>query len=70
MAARKSVLLRLRPEMVEILQEWAADEFRSLNGQVEYLLDRALRESGRGAPRPGAAGETPRDAPDAEAPDA
>jgi len=55
---------------VEILQEWAADEFRSLNGQVEYLLDRALRESGRGAPRPGAAGETPRDAPEAEAPDA
>jgi len=50
MAARKSILLRLRPEAYEALQRWAQDEFRSLNGQVEFLLDRALRQEGRGRP--------------------
>jgi hypothetical protein len=48
---RRSILLRLRPEMHAELQRWAADEFRSLNGQIEYLIDQALRQSGRkGAP--------------------
>ena len=47
MAARKSILLRLRPEAFEALQRWAQDEFRSLNGQVEFILDRALRQEGR-----------------------
>ena len=47
MAERKSILLRLRPETYEALQRWAADEFRSVNGEIEFLLDRALREAGR-----------------------
>jgi hypothetical protein len=47
MAERKSILLRLRPEIYAALQRWAADEFRSVNGQIEYLLDRSLREAGR-----------------------
>lgn len=50
MTERKAILLRLRPEMVAALQRWAADEFRSVNGQIEFLLDRTLREAGR-APR-------------------
>ena len=47
MADRKPFLLRLDPATLDALQRWANDEFRSLNGQVEYLLTRALREAGR-----------------------
>jgi len=47
MAERKAILLRLRPEVIAALQRWAADEFRSVNGQIEFLLDRSLREAGR-----------------------
>jgi hypothetical protein len=65
MAARKSVLLRLQPETYAALQRWAAEEFRSLNGQLEYLLDRALREAGRGprSRREGRPDDPPADAP-------
>ena len=52
MASRKSILLRLRPEMYEALQGWAQDEFRSLNGQLEFLLDQALKQAGRVTRRP------------------
>lgn len=44
---RKQVLLRLSPELYEELVRWADDEFRSLNGQMEYLLTRAVREERR-----------------------
>jgi hypothetical protein len=44
MAERKSVLLRIRPELWEELNRWAAEEFRSLNGQIEFLLQRASDE--------------------------
>jgi hypothetical protein len=47
MADRKPFLLRLDPSTLDALQRWANDEFRSLNGQVEYLLTQALREAGR-----------------------
>jgi hypothetical protein len=47
MADRKPFLLRLDPATLDALQRWANDEFRSLNGQVEYLLTKALREAGR-----------------------
>jgi hypothetical protein len=46
-ADRKPFLLRLDPSLLEALQRWANDEFRSLNGQIEYLLTKALREVGR-----------------------
>ena len=49
MAERKPFLLRIDPELHEILQRWAADDFRSLNGQIEYLLREAVRQAGRGA---------------------
>ncbi len=48
---RKSFLLRLPEEFLEELRGWAAQELRSVNGQVEYVLRRALREAGR-EPRP------------------
>lgn len=47
MAERKSFLLRVDPELLEKVQRWANDDLRSLNGQIEFLLRRALRESGR-----------------------
>lgn len=47
MAERKPFLLRLDPELLAALQRWAVADLRSLNGQMEFLLRRALRESGR-----------------------
>ena len=44
---KKSFVLRMDPETLRELEKWAADEFRSLNGQIEFLLHRSLRESGR-----------------------
>ena len=56
MADRKPFLLRLDPALFDALQRWANDEFRSLNGQIEFLLTRALGDAGRqkaGAAPPG-----------------
>ncbi len=47
MAERKSFLLRIPPELYEALEQWAADELRSVNGQIEYLLTDAVRRCGR-----------------------
>ena len=47
MAERKPFLLRLDPETFAALQRWAADDLRSMNGQVEFLLRRALQDTGR-----------------------
>ena len=47
MAQRKPFLLRLDEETLAALQSWAADDLRSVNGQVEFLLRRALRDAGR-----------------------
>jgi len=46
-AERKSFLLRVDGELLARMQKWADDELRSLNGQIEYLLRKALRETGR-----------------------
>jgi len=46
-AAKKPVLLRMDPETHEALQRWAADELRSVNAQIEYLLRRSLQDAGR-----------------------
>jgi hypothetical protein len=54
---RKKVLLRLDPAVHDAIARWAADELRSTNAQVEYLLRRALTDSGR---MPGAARPIPR----------
>jgi hypothetical protein len=44
---RKSFLIRLDAELLEQLRRWADDDLRSLNGQIEWLLRKALNESGR-----------------------
>lgn len=47
MAKKKPFVLRASPEMMEAVEKWAADEFRSVNGQLEWIIDRALKEAGR-----------------------
>jgi hypothetical protein len=47
MSERKSVLLRLDPAVHDAIARWAADELRSTNAQIEFLLRRALAEAGR-----------------------
>jgi hypothetical protein len=47
MSERKSVLLRLDPAVHDALAKWAADELRSANAQVEFLLRKALSDAGR-----------------------
>ncbi len=46
MADRKAFLLRLSPETLIALREWASQEMRSVNGQIEYALRDALRRQG------------------------
>ena len=64
MTERKGVLLRLDPAVHDALARWAADELRSTNAQIEFLLRRALADAGR-LPREAAAmrrpGRPPRD---------
>jgi hypothetical protein len=52
-AERKPFLLRLDPAVHEALQRWAGDELRSVNGQIEFLIRRALKEAGRMTAPPG-----------------
>ena len=47
MPARKPFLLRIDPEVLAALQRWAGDELRSVNGQIEFILRRALQREGR-----------------------
>jgi hypothetical protein len=54
MAARKQYLLRVDPELWGEVEKWAADELRSVNAQVEYILRDAVRRRGRGGRDPGA----------------
>ena len=43
----KSFVLRIDNQTMEAIEKWAADEFRSANGQIQYLLDQALKKAGR-----------------------
>ena len=47
MTERKSFLLRLNPRLHRVLEKWAADDMRSLNAQIEFLLTDAARRGGR-----------------------
>jgi hypothetical protein len=47
MSYRKSIILRIDPRKLRALEKWAADELRSTNAQIEYILDQALRKAGR-----------------------
>jgi len=44
---QKNFVLRIDSELMEAIEKWAADEFRSTNGQILYLLNQALTKSGR-----------------------
>ena len=52
MADRKPFLLRIDREVLQAVQRWADDDLRSLNGQIEFMLRRALKEAGRDKPDP------------------
>jgi hypothetical protein len=41
---KKQLLLRLSPELWEKINQWSEEEFRSVNGQIEYLLSEAVRK--------------------------
>jgi hypothetical protein len=60
MAERKSFLLRIDGDILEGMQRWADDELRSLNGQIEYELRKALAKSGRGL-KPKVVKESPKE---------
>jgi len=47
MAKKKPFVLRISQESMEAVEKWAADEFRSTNGQIEWIIDKALREADR-----------------------
>jgi hypothetical protein len=45
--AKKAFVLRLNEETLEAVQKWADDEFRSINGQLEWIINQALKKEGR-----------------------
>lgn len=47
MAERKSFLVRIDARTLDLVKKWAEDDFRSLNGQIEFLLRDALKHAGR-----------------------
>jgi hypothetical protein len=47
MSQKKPFVLRLDPELLKAVEKWAADEFRSTNGQLEWIVQKALKEAGR-----------------------
>ena len=51
MAEKKGFLLRISPETLAELERWAQAEFRSVNGQIEYLLAEALRKRRKNTPK-------------------
>ena len=65
MAERKAFLMRVDPAVLDALNRWASDDLRSLNGQIEFVLRRALQREGRvaSAPPPPAPTPTPPEEP-------
>ncbi len=47
MASKKAFALRIDEEMLKAVEKWAADEFRSTNGQLEWIINKALKEAKR-----------------------
>jgi hypothetical protein len=47
MATKKSFVLRIDEDVYKSLEKWAADDFRSVNGQIEWLVSQKLKELGR-----------------------
>ena len=51
MAERKPFLLRIDRDVLDAVQRWADDDLRSLNGQIEFMLRRMLKDAGRLKPK-------------------
>ncbi len=47
MAEKKSFALRIDADTMKLIEKWASDDFRSVNGQIEWMLHNALKEAGR-----------------------
>ena len=47
MAKKKAFLLRINEEMIKSIEKWASDEFRSTNGQIEWMLMQSLKDAKR-----------------------
>ena len=47
MSQKKAFVLRIDVDKLETIGKWAADEFRSINGQLEWIIDKALKDAGR-----------------------
>ena len=47
MAQKKPFVLRLDPEVLKAIEKWAGDDFRSTNGQLEWIISKALKDAGR-----------------------
>jgi hypothetical protein len=47
LAKKKPFVLRLEPELLKAVEKWASDEFRSTNGQMEWIISKILKEQGR-----------------------
>jgi hypothetical protein len=47
MPQKKPFVLRVDPELLKAVEKWASDEFRSTNGQLEWIIARALKDAGR-----------------------
>lgn len=47
MSKKKAFALRIDPELLKAVEKWAADEFRSSNGQIEWIISKALKDSNR-----------------------
>ena len=47
MGKKKGFALRIDEDVMAALEKWAADEFRSTNGQIEWIVHKALRDAGR-----------------------
>ena len=63
MPERKAFLLRISPDLWESLERWAADELRSVNGQIEFILAQAVRAQGRDKRRRARGSNPDREAP-------
>ena len=46
-SAKKPFILRIDPQMLKAIEQWASNEFRSTNGQIEYMLREALKKASR-----------------------
>lgn len=47
MAKKKTFVLRINPETMDAIEKWAADDFRSINGQLEWIIHQALSDAKR-----------------------